>query len=65
MAGLFTVLGKIAEHIFSPAQRRRLQIGKLEERQKWIKDNWKDSYSAEYDNNEHKLIRLYKESASA
>ena len=30
MAGFWTVVGKIAEHILSPAQRRRAQIAKIE-----------------------------------
>lgn len=64
MAGWGNVFGKIAEYILSPAQRRRLKIAKLEERQKFISSNRRNDLADEYDRNKLELERLYKEAAS-
>lgn len=64
MSGWGQVFGKIAEHIASPAQRRRLKIAKLEERQRFIEKEKRNDLADEYGRNKRELSRLLKEAAS-
>lgn len=64
MAGWGNVFGKIADYFQSRAERRRNEIAKLEERQKFIEDNKRNDLVDEYGRNKLKLEQLYKQAAN-